>query len=114
MPSTLETYRQERNKARDELRVLRQEVQQILDADDLLWREKHKLFCNMWSSSVQAVLARTAPKYEPGMHQSSWQEGFTSDDNSFKIRCEAFARSMDGVLSDFPAPEVPKRKPRKK
>jgi hypothetical protein len=114
MPSILEAYREERNKARDELRACRREVQSILDAEDLLWREKHKLLSKLWSNGLQAVLARTAPLYEPGMHPSTWEEGFMHGEDSFKMKCSAFAQSMDGVLSNFPASEVPKRKTRKK
>jgi hypothetical protein len=113
MPGILETYRGDRNKARDELRACRREVQQILDAEDLLWREKHNLLDKLWSNEVQAVLARTAPLYEPGMHPSTWRNGLHGED-SFKVKCEDFARSMDSVLSHFPAPEVTKRKTRKK
>ncbi len=104
MMTLLESYRQKRDSARAELREIRVQVQQVVDADDLTWNEKLEVLEHAWAVRIKSILPQTAPKHNPGMHPSCWNIG-----REYKHQCELFLNSMDSVLADFPPPTEPKK-----
>lgn len=109
MPTILDLYRAKRDAARAEMKRLRLQIQEIIDATDLLWREKISLINHTWKDKISPILIDAEPLTVPGMHHSQWQLQFGGSEDRYQEQCGKFIKAMDQVLETFPATVARKR-----